>query len=173
MNHLFISDYERFTPNKFSATACFFRFLKNHELRFLYWGRQFELSSGMKKKLVGFILLRYRRKYGLEITFNPGSIGAGLRLVHPWDITVNANVRLGERVTLNKGCTIGVIDGGAKAGNPIIGNDVTVFSNATVCGNIIIGDRVDIAAGAFVNFDVPDDSLVIGNPGTIHPKRHS
>jgi serine O-acetyltransferase len=44
---------------------------------------------------------------------------------------------------------------------------VTVCSNAFVCGNITIGDDVLIAANAFVNFDVPDHSIVIGNPAKI------
>ena len=40
-----------------------------------------------------------------------------------------------------------------------------------VCGNIVIGDDVLIAAGAFVNFDVPDNSVVVGNPGIIKKKK--
>ena len=34
-------------------------------------------------------------------------------------------------------------------------------------GNINIGNNVLIAPGAYVNFDVPDGSIVIGNPGLI------
>lgn len=34
-------------------------------------------------------------------------------------------------------------------------------------GKINIGDDVLIAPNAFVNFDVPSHSIVIGNPGTI------
>lgn len=30
-----------------------------------------------------------------------------------------------------------------------------------------------IAPGAYVNFDVPPNSVVIGNPGTIHHKDHA
>lgn len=30
-----------------------------------------------------------------------------------------------------------------------------------------IGNNVLIAPGAFINFDVPDNSIVIGNPGQI------
>ena len=60
--------------------------------------------------------------------------------------------------------------GHSKAGNPIIGDGVTVFSNATVCGKIRIGNDAVIAAGAFVNFDVPEGATVIGNPGVIHYK---
>ena len=60
--------------------------------------------------------------------------------------------------------------GGDKKGCPTIGNNVTIYANATVCGKVYIGDNVDIASGAFVNFDVPDNSIVLGNPGVIHKK---
>lgn len=33
--------------------------------------------------------------------------------------------------------------------------------------NISIGDNVLIAPGAFVNFNVPNNSVVLGNPGKI------
>ena len=36
-----------------------------------------------------------------------------------------------------------------------------------IVGNITIGNNVLIAPGAYVNFDVPDGSIVIGNPGLI------
>ena len=36
-----------------------------------------------------------------------------------------------------------------------------------VIGGVKIGNDVLIAPGAFVNFDVPDNSIVIGNPGKI------
>jgi serine O-acetyltransferase len=41
-----------------------------------------------------------------------------------------------------------------------------------ICGNVTIGNDVLIAAGAYVNFDVPDNSVVIGNPGVIHHKEN-
>lgn len=36
-----------------------------------------------------------------------------------------------------------------------------------------MGSDVLIAAGAFVNFDVPDHSIVIGNSGVIHHKENA
>ena len=45
--------------------------------------------------------------------------------------------------------------------------------NATVVGNVTIGDDVLIAPGAFVNFDVPSHSVVIGNPAQIHHKENA
>jgi serine O-acetyltransferase len=117
------------------------------------------------------LISHYRRKYGLEIAFEKGHIGEGIRLIHPWNITVNDNAVLGYNVTLFKGSTIGAIDNGSKKGTPIIGDNVTLFANSTVCGNIRVGNNVEIAAGAFVNFDVPSNAIVIGNPGIIHMKK--
>lgn len=39
--------------------------------------------------------------------------------------------------------------------------------NAVIVGNIKIGNDVLIAPNSYVNFDVPDHSIVFGNPGMI------
>lgn len=54
-------------------------------------------------------------------------------------------------------------------GVPTIGNDVWIGPNAVIVGKINIGDNVLIAANSYVNFDVPSNSIVIGNPGRIIP----
>ena len=46
----------------------------------------------------------------------------------------------------------------------------TIGANAVIVGNITIGSDVLIAPLAYVNFDVPDHSIVIGNPGKIIPR---
>ncbi|SFI12749.1 transferase hexapeptide (six repeat-containing protein) [Selenomonas ruminantium] len=90
-------------------------------------------------------------------------------MIHPYNITINSQVIAGKNLTLLKGCTIGNIKGD-NGGAPIIGNDVYIGLNSTVIGNIKIGNDVLIAANSFVNFDVPDHSIVIGNPGVVHRK---
>ena len=40
-------------------------------------------------------------------------------------------------------------------------------------GGVRIGNNVLIAANSFVNFDVPSNSVVLGNPGQIHFKENS
>ena len=66
---------------------------------------------------------------------------------------------------------LGQIDSGAKAGTPIIGNDVFLGTNSIVI--VKVGNDVLIAPGAYVNFDVPDHSIVIGNPEKIIPKENA
>lgn len=149
--------------------SAFIRMFRNHELRFLFWGILYENHVCLWSDIL-YNIKNFSRKYGLDISFKKGSVGGSFRLIHPWNITVNANTRLGDNVTLFKGCTIGVIEHGKKIGFPCIGSNVTILANATVCGNIKIGNNVDIAAGSFVNFDVHNDSVVVGNSGIIHRK---
>jgi serine O-acetyltransferase len=46
-------------------------------------------------------------------------------------------------------------------------------ANSIIVGGVTIGNNVFIAPGAFVNFDVPDNCLVIGNPGRIIQRDYS
>ncbi|MGQ7199562.1 hypothetical protein ACUOA9_41025, partial [Escherichia sp. HC-TM1] len=44
---------------------------------------------------------------------------------------------------------------------------VWIGPSAIIVGKIKIGSNVLIAPGAYVNFDVPNNSIVVGNPGKI------
>lgn len=94
-------------------------------------------------------------------------------LVHPYNITINSKANIGEDFTVFKGATVGSIRSGKRAGSPTIGNRVTICPNAMVCGGITIGDDVMISANAFVDFDVPANSIVLGNPGFIKHKENA
>ena len=65
---------------------------------------------------------------GCEIGWD--HIESGLVLAHPYGITVNGGAKIGRDCTLFKGCTIGSIRGGNKAGVPVLGNRVVVCCNA-------------------------------------------
>ena len=56
---------------------------------------------------------------------------------------------------------------------PKIGSMVSIGINSTIVGNINIGNDVMIAPNSFINFDIPDHSVVIGNPARIYPKEYS
>ena len=61
--------------------------------------------------------------------------------------------------------------GNDKEGHrPTIGDNVKIFTGATVFGSIHIGNHVTIGAGAVVNMDVPDNCTVTGNPGVVRRK---
>lgn len=70
-------------------------------------------------------------------------------------------------MTIYNGVTLGAQNRGQHQGSPIIGNNVFLGPNAVIVGKIKIGNNVLIAGGSFVNFDVPDNSIVIGNPAKV------
>lgn len=166
MSELFKRDYERFCHERWSSLKGRIRIAKNHGLKFLYFFRK-ENSCRYKitKKYYSYRRWCQTKKYGLELA--TAKIGAGLVLQHPFNITINPAAVIGEDCTLFKGALIGSVRSGNRGGVPQIGDRVTICANAVVVGNIKIGNDVLIAANAFVNFDVPDNSLVLGNPGII------
>ena len=117
------------------------------------------------------LLRRYQYKYGFQI--HPATeIGAGLYIGHFGTVVINEKVRIGRNCNIAHTVTIGQVNNGKLKGYPVIGDRVWIGAGAVIVGNIHIGSDVFIAPNTFVNFDVPDHSLVIGNPGQIHHKEH-
>lgn len=106
---------------------------------------------------------RYKHKNHIELSVDT-KIGDGLYFGHPYAITINPKATIGKNCNLHKGVTIGQENRGKRKGVPTIGNNVWIGINATVVGNVIIGDDVLIAPNSFVNCDVPSHSIVFGNP---------
>ena len=165
MDYLFKQDYYRMTGKKWTLRSYIDLFLF-HDLCYLKHIRNH--SGGVVHKL---LTLWYSSKYGLEIYSK--HIGPGLYLGHAHNINVNPNAVIGKNCNLNKGCTIGQENRGSRRGVPTLGDCVWIGTNAVVCGKITIGDDVLIAPNAYVNFDVPAHSVVIGNPGKIYRKEHA
>lgn len=154
----FKNDFYRISGIKIIFIGFVKNFLRYHEVRFLYYFRK-------NNKISKLLLRGIKKKYGLKI--NSNNIGRRLYIGHPYSITINPNAVLGENCNIHKGVTIGQENRGKRNGAPIIGNSVWIGVNATIVGNIKIGDNVLIAPNSFVNFDVPSNSIVIGNPSKI------
>jgi len=111
------------------------------------------------------LLLTHR---GFEISYE-AQIGPGLSLYHRGSVFIGP-IKIGRNCTIAHNVTIGRTLKEGKIGRPTLGDNVWVGTGAVVVGRIDIGNDVLIAPNAFVNFDIPDHSLVIGNPGKIYPK---
>ena len=99
-------------------------------------------------------------------------IGKGFYIGHWGMIIVNPSAVIGRNFSISAGALIGNAQG-KHAGSPIIGDNVQMGQFAIIIGGCKIGNNVLIAPGAFVNFDVPDNCIVIGNPGKVIPQESS
>ncbi len=146
----------------------FIKGLKHIGFRFIFLKRKCEATS--KLSLLGFLYrLAYSRmqiKYGFQIP-HVCKIGKGLFLGHFGNIVINQHAVIGENCNIAQGVTIGHVSRGKKKGNPIIGDRVWIGANSVVVGNILIGNDVLIAPLSFVNFDVPANAVIAGNPAKI------
>ena len=168
----FRSDYYRMTGDTLTLKSIPFIFIK-HNLKYVFY---FRIAQNTNIKLIKRIL-RIRlyllgRKYGIEILPDT-PIGPGLYIGHPYNITINQNSIIGKNVNIMKGATIGMENRGKRQGCPKIGNLVYIGINSTIVGNITIGNNVLISPNTFVNVDVPDNSIVIGNPCKIISKKYA
>jgi serine O-acetyltransferase len=110
-------------------------------------------------------LRHYQIKYSIQIPYQT-QIGKGFRIAHFGNIVINPGTKIGTNFNIANGCTIGN-SGGKKNGVPVIGDCVSLQTNSVVVGGIKIGNNVLIAPNTFVNFDVPDNSIVIGQKAKI------
>ena len=114
-----------------------------------------------------FKLHRLELKTGISFEDNI-SIGKGFIIGHWGKIVINGKAKFGNQFFVTHNVTIGRDIRGKRKGVPTFGDRVVIRTNSTVTGNIHIGNDVLIAPNTFVNFDVPDHSVVIGHPATIH-----
>jgi len=98
----------------------------------------------------------------------PGcKIGAGLRIDHPVGIVIGAGTIIGQNCTIMQGVTIGVkhIDRTFNDHKyPIIGDNVSIGSKASILGGVYVGSNSIIGAHAVVTKDASAGSNLVGIP---------
>lgn len=99
-------------------------------------------------------------------------LGRRVRIDHFGGIIISGDAVLGDDVVLRNGVTIGLRHRSVR-GSPIIGNRVDIGAGAKVLGAIRIGDDVVIGANAVVITDVPPNSIAVGIPAQIKPRKNA
>ena len=111
-----------------------------------------------------FFYVIYRNKF--DVKMSDMKIGNGFHIEHDGNVYINAE-SIGNHFWIFQGVTIGADKNG---GIPTLGDNVTVYTNAVISGDIKIGNNCTIGANAFVNRDLPDNSIVINQCSIIKRK---
>ena len=161
MKHIVKSDLFRY-----GGQTSLLRGLKKPGFRYMYFKRHLEHSSRFSPKglLFAFILRKLGYKFGFQIPAKT-KIGEGFYIGHFGTIVINENTVIGKFCNIAHSTTIGRTNRGRLKGTPTIGDYVWIGTGTVIVGQITIGSNVLIAPNSFVNFDVPDNAIVIGNPG--------
>jgi len=153
MKRLFEMDNKRYNQSQGVRMPKFQKYMRKKQ----------EASNLISVFIYKVLFAYYRNKLLIEMSVDT-DIGEGLYLVHPFCININPQTRIGKNCNIHKGVTIGQENRGKRKGTPIIGDEVWIGVNATIVGAITVGNDVLIAPNSYVNCDIPDHSVVFGNP---------
>jgi maltose O-acetyltransferase len=86
----------------------------------------------------------------------------------PWLISIGDNCTItANAVILSHDASTKRDLGYSKIGVVIIGNNVFVGAGAIILPNVHVGNNVIIGAGSVVTRDIPENSIVVGNPAKV------
>ena len=102
------------------------------------------------------------------IDIHPGAvIGESFFIDHGTGVSIGQTAVIGKHVKMYHGVTLGAlsVDNHGKAiegqkRHPTIEDDVTIYANATILGNITIGRGSTIFSGTMITEDIPPYSVV-------------
>ena len=144
------------------------------EILFLYPGlkaiRSHRIANWFYRHNMKFfaraISQRSARKTNIEI--HPGAtIGRRFFIDHGTGVVIGETAEIGDDVTLYQGVTLGGTGKDTGKRHPTIGNGVMIGSGAKVLGPFKVGDNSNIASGAVVLDEIPENSTAVGVPARV------
>lgn len=126
------------------------------------------LLKKIYRKLTGkYYTIEELKKYGIKIGKNCHFYTNKIDLNHGFLISIGDNVTISDaRILAHDGSTKKFL-GYSRVGKVCIGDNVFIGADAIILPGIKIGNNVIVGAGTIVTKDIPDNSIVVGNPGYI------
>jgi len=124
-----------------------------------------KLLSGLYKLLFKLVQIVTGVELPCEV-----EIGRNFTIDHFGGIIVSGYAKFGDNCRIRSGVCVG-LSRIEDVCAPVIGNDVDIGVGAKLLGRITIGDNVLIGANAVVTRSVPSNSIAVGIPAVIRPRR--
>eukprot|EP01038_Epipyxis_sp_PR26KG_P012352 gene12352-16566_t len=141
-----------------------YKALQTYRIAHVLWQHQ-------RKELALLVQSRCSEVFGVDI--HPAAvIGKRIMIDHATGLVVGETAVVGDDCSFLHNVTLGAT--GKESGNrhPKLGNNVSVGCNASILGNINIGDNCKIGAGSVVLKALDANSTAVGNPAKpIVPKK--
>ncbi len=133
----------------------------NNELAVFLFRIGNELHNSKQESLKWQIHWLLKELCSCEIYFN-NEIGEGFYVVHGQGLVIGSRNNIGKGFKIHQGCTIGHKKNGRGNGN-VIGNNVTLYSNSSVIGEVNIGDNVIIGTQVLVLKNIENNKIITVN----------
>jgi serine O-acetyltransferase len=132
-------------------------------LNYLY--KKDRLLSNILYRIL-FLLIYCPFKFLTGVEIHPeADIKGGLSLPHCTSIIIAKNAKIGENFTIHQCCTVGMSYKNLKS--PVIGDNVFMSCNASIIGDIEIGNNVLILPNSTVSKNIEKDLIVGGVPAKV------
>ena len=130
-----------------------------HRIEHELWERDHQLLARTHSQVTRFLT-------GVEI--HPGAdIGRRVFIDHGMGVVIGETAELGHDVHMYHGVTLGGDDPRPVKRHPTVEDGATLGANATLVGDITVGEEATVGAGAVVVDDVPAKATVAGNPASV------
>jgi serine O-acetyltransferase len=114
------------------------------------------------------LYMQSRMSEVFQVDIHPATqIGSGVFIDHGTGIVIGETAVIGDDVSMLQGVTLGGTGKERGDRHPKIGRGVLLGANATVLGNIVIGDYAKIASGSVVLKPVPPGCTAAGVPARL------
>lgn len=133
-----------------------FKALQTHRFAHILWLQN-------RPDLAHLLQGRSSEIFGVDI--HPGaSLGGGLMIDHATGVVIGETAVIGENCSMLHGVTLGGTGHIIGDRHPKIGNNVLIGCQATILGNIRIGNNCRIGSGTMILKPLPDNATAVGNP---------
>lgn len=141
------------------------RIIKSILVDLYYTARKiyYKLRGCTPPKIEAQIITKIRKAGGC-VGANVDILASSIDMAEPYLIKIGNNVTITGVKILTHDASLKKTIGYSKVGKVIIGDDVFIGWGAIILADTTIGNKVVIGAGAVVARDIPDNSVVIGNP---------